>query len=75
MSDLFQRVNTSGEVSESVLLLHGVPQGPLLVPVLLAIYVSKLVSLLEALEVRYHHYAEETQFYFETIDCSSVEKY
>ena len=63
LSDHFQWVNISDEMSGSLPLLCGVPQGSLLGPALLAVYVSSLASLLEAHGARYYFNANGTQFY------------
>lgn len=70
----FQRVNIDGAMSEAVPLQYGVPQGSLLGPVLFTIYTCSLASLLIAHGVKYHFYADDTQFYIQIEDVGEVEE-
>ena len=70
----FQRVNIDGVMSDPVPLQYGVPQGSLLGPVLFTIYTSSLASLLAAHGVKYHFYADDTQFYIQIEDVLEVKE-
>ena len=65
LSDRTQRVVVGEAVSEPTTLQCGVPQGSVLGPILFIIYTSSLVSLLNAHEINYHFYADDTQLYIE----------
>ena len=70
----FQKVNIDGAMSDAVPLQYGVPQGSLLGPVLFTIYTSSLASLLVAHGVKYHFYADDTQFHIQIEDVSEVKE-
>ena len=63
LSDRSQRVTINRATSESVPLQFGVPQGSVLGPILFLVYTSSLASLLDAHDVGYHFYADDTQLY------------
>ena len=74
LRDRFQRVNIDGVMSDAVPLQCGVPQGSLLGPVLFTIYTSSLAFLLVAHGVKYHFYADDTQFYIQIEDVDEVKE-
>ena len=54
--------------SEPTALQYGVPQSSVLVPVLFTVYTGTLAFLLEAHEVSYHFFADDTQLYIRVED-------
>ena len=52
-------------MSAQATLRFGGPQGSVLGPVLFSVYIRGLVALLEAHGVKYHFYADDTQFYLQ----------
>ena len=71
LTNRFQRTSVSASLSEPVHLQFGVPQGSVLGPILFTLYTRSLVTLLEALNVAYHFYADDTQIY---IRIDSIEE-
>lgn len=70
-----QKVQINDSLSESKELKFGVPQGSVLGPVLFTVYVAGLSQMMEAHEVSYHCYADDTQIYFSIENASSsIEK-
>ena len=65
LTDRSQTVVVGGSMSAQVTLRFGVPQGSVLGPVLFSVYIGGLVALLEAHGVKYHFYADDTQFYLQ----------
>ena len=61
-------------MSEPEPLRFGVPQRSVLGPVLFVFYTSSLADLLEAHDVSYHFYADDTQIYIEVSDILDVEE-
>ena len=74
LQNRFQRVNIDGMMSDAVPLQYGVPQGSLLGPVLFTIYTSSLASILDAHGVKYHFYADDTQFYIQIENVGDVKE-
>ena len=63
LTNRFQRTSVGASLSEPVHLQFGVPQGSVLGPILFTLYTSSLATLLEAHNVAYHFYADDTQIY------------
>lgn len=58
-----QVIRVNGVRSDPVSLLHGVPQGSQLGPVVFAMYLIPLYMELEKLDISYHGYADDNQLY------------
>ena len=63
LTNRFQRTSVGASLSEPVHLQFGIPQGSVLGPILFTLYTSSLATLLEAHNVAYHFYADDTQVY------------
>ena len=63
LCDRYQVVTIEGELSEPVLLQHGVPQGSVLGPKKYAMYTKPLGDLIRRYGLQYHFYADDTQLY------------
>ena len=63
LTNRFQLTSVGALLSEPVHLQFGVPQGSVLGPILFTLYTSSLATLLEAHNVAYHFYADDTQIY------------
>ena len=73
LQDRTQKVSINNEYSPTAKLKYGVPQGSVLVPVLLTTYLLPLGEILRELGVKFHCYADATQlyipFYFDDNIC------
>ena len=56
-----QAVNINGTVSSNVKLHYGVPQGPVLGPILFTIYSSPIANIAQKYGLYVHAYADDTQ--------------
>ena len=63
LSGRLQRVVVRGASSEPSPLQFGVPQGSVLGPILFSVYTCGLAALLDAHNVEYHFYADDSQIY------------
>ena len=63
LTNRFQHTSVGASLSEPVHLQFGIPQGSVLGPILFTLYKSSLATLLEAHNVAYHFYADDTQIY------------
>ena len=68
MSQHFQKVACNGQLSESILLNHGVPQGSCLGPIAFLAYISAIDEIaIQYPNITIHSYADDTQLY---LSCS-----
>ena len=65
LTNRFQHTSVGESLSEPVHLQFRIPQGSVLGPILFTLYTSSLATLLEAHNVAYHLYADDTQIYFQ----------
>ena len=63
LNERYQRVMGQGNLSQSLNLDLGVPQGSCLGPLLFTIYASKLFDVIKAHLPTVHHYADDMQLY------------
>ena len=63
LTNRFQHTSVGASLSEPVHLQFGIPQGSVLGPILFTLNTSSLATLLEAHDVAYHFYADDTQIY------------
>ena len=68
ISNRTQQVQQPNDTSKSVNIKHGVPQGSVPGPNLFRVYIIPLLILLTRLGIKFHIYADDTQFY---ISCLS----
>ena len=69
-----QRVVVGEATSDPIPLVCGVPQGSVLGPILFSIYISSLMSVLQAHDVAYHFYADDTQFYIKVENVAAAKE-
>ena len=74
LTNRFQHTSVGASLSEPVHLLFGVPQGSVLGPILFTLYTSSLATLLEAHNVAYHFYADDTQIYIRMDSIEDVKE-
>ena len=74
LTNRFQRTSVDASLSEPVHLQFGVPQRSVLGPILFTLYTSSVATLLEAHNVAYHFYAEDTQIYIRIDSIEDVKE-
>ena len=74
LTNHFQRTSVGASLSGPVHLQFGVPQGSVLGPILFTLYTSSLATLLEAHNVAYHFYADDTQIYIRIDSIEDVKE-
>ena len=72
-------VNVNNNISRSFQLFSGVPQGSVLAPILFALYIKPLTSIISKFGFSYHFYADDVQFYVtfdadKTLDANVLTK-
>ena len=63
LADRYQSIKIGDALSSIVKLLHGVPQGSVLEPLLFTMYTAPLATLMKKAGIMYHSYADDTQVY------------
>ena len=66
LSNRHQKVKIDDNLSNVLPILYGVPQGPVLGPLLFSMYIYPLTDVIDDHKIFYHVYADDTQLY-----CSS----
>ena len=74
LTNRFQRTSVGASLSEPVHLQFGVPQGSVLGPILFTLCMSSLATLLEAHNVAFHFYADDTQIYIRIDSIEDVKE-
>ena len=72
LSNRKQYVSVNGHASDELIITHGVPQGSVLGPLLLLLFINDLPSVSKFLT--FYLFADDTNIYYESSDLMDIQK-